>query len=142
MNKVIFKHELKDAYQIPLSSIYITDSDKDNVIIDNEKYSIDKESINTIKESLNDDKLYTDNEVLFPPVLDGTLHKILLSGNKTKEIECFNLWYWTNEEINSVKEDMNKEDLEYTKSILKLIDIIQNILDDNNIDYYILDDSE
>ena len=58
MNKVIFKHELKDAYQIPLSSIYITDSDRDNVIIDNKKYSIDKESIDTIKESLNDDKLY------------------------------------------------------------------------------------
>lgn len=92
--------------------------------------------VDTIKELLKNDKLYTDNEVLFPPMFDGSAHKILLSGNRTKEIECFNLWYWINyKRLNSVRNTSNKEDYE-------IIDAIQNILNDNDINYYILKDGE
>ena len=135
MKKVLFKHELKDAYEMPISSITIIDNTTNNVIINEKTYSIPIESINYIKEILNDEDLYSNKDVLFPPILDGTSHNIILSSNKKKEIECFNLWYWDEE---GAFDDYNKEDIKYTKLIINLINNIQNILNKNKIKFYII----
>ncbi len=139
MDKLLFKHELFDEFGLPISSISILDNGEDNVIIDDKKYTLSSDCINRIKELLSDDILYRDDEVLFPPVLDGTKHKIYLLNDKT--IEGNNLWYWIYDDaFDNIKKDVSKKHIEYTMAIVYLIMEIQNMLDENSIDYYIIDD--
>ncbi len=141
MSKTIFKHELFDAWHFPLTSIKIIDALKDNVVIDGEKYTISSDEIETIKRAIDNPNLYQKHKILFPPVLDGTEHKIVLSNEKEKKIECSNLWFWDEESaFENCEKDYKKEDIEYTKLVIETIDKIQNILYVNNIDFYILDD--
>ena len=81
-NNILFKHEMCDAWGMPLHTITILDTDKDNVITDDDKYSLSKEDINKIKKLLDNKDLYVDEEILYAPVLDGTQHKIMLSNKK------------------------------------------------------------
>lgn len=141
MNKVLFKHELKDAWMEPISSISIIDDIKYNVIINDHKLIISSNAIEDLKKLLNNDKLYSNGHVLFPPILDGTYHEILLSNDKSKRIKCLNLWYWNKKEIsNNCRKDDKPEDIEYTQLVIDLIRNIQKILNKNNIKFYILDD--
>ena len=141
MNNILFKHELLDAWMQPLSSITIVDSNTDNVIINDSKFTLSQKDIERIKELLTNKKLYSEFDVVFPPVLDGTSHKIYLAGKK--EIECSNLWYWVQENVfDSNNEINNNDDKEFTAELIKFIGEIQHILDSNNIDFYILDDED
>ena len=117
MEKVLFKHELKDAWGLPISSITILDMDKDNVMIDEDQYTLPMESINAIKELLKNPDLQLNNEILNAPVLDGTSHKIQLND---KEIDCFNLWYWNEEGAFDDYKHEKKVDIEYKKIIVTI----------------------
>lgn len=139
MSKIIFKHELKDAYGMPLGSITIKDDTKDNLIIEDEKITLSNESIEKIKELLNNKDLELNAEVVFPPVLDGTIHELFFNG---KKIECCNLWYFKDDSDYQENEVFTKDDIKYTKAIVNLINEIQNILNNNNIDFDILEGSE
>ncbi len=111
-----------------------------NVVINDEKYTIPIDDIKKIKELLNEPELYKKHKILHSPVLDGTIHNISFIGDKKIKIECNNLWYWVEEDsFNECKED-NKEDIKYTKLVVDTINTIQDILYENNIDFYILDD--
>lgn len=139
MSKIIFKHELKDAWGIPESSITIKDDTKDNLIIDDEKFTLSNDSIEKIKELLNNKDLELKAETVVPQVLDGTMHVLYFNG---KKIECCNLWYFENDSDYEENEDFTENDIKYTKAIVNLINKIQKILDDNNIDFDILEGSE
>ena len=82
--KIIFKHDLKDAWQQPLDEFYVIDSDKDNIVIINHgqkiTHSISKNDLEQIKELLNNSDLYKKFDIVFPPVLDGTSHEIYISN--------------------------------------------------------------
>ena len=136
MNNILFKHELTGAWNEPVNSITIIDNTKDNVLIYKKKYTISSDYIDQIKELLNNPILKSEGELLFAPVLDGTNHNILLS-NKIK-ISCHNLWYWDDKTL-SEHSKKEKEKYEYTKALIDLINSIQEILNKNNIDFYILD---
>ena len=143
MNKILFKHELSDSWQIPLTSIKIFDCDNNNVVIDNDKYTISNNYIEKIKKVLNNPNLYKQHDILLSPVLDGTIHDIIFSSKKDKKIECSNLWFWNEEgAFDNYKEDEKKENIEYTKLVVDTINTIQNILYENNINFYILDIDE
>ncbi len=139
MSKTIFKHELKDAYGMPLGSITIKDYTKDNLIINEEKITLSNDLIEKIKELLNNKDLELNAEVVFPPVLDGTIHELFFND---KKIECCNLWYFKYDSDYEENEVFNKEDIKYTKAIVNLIKEIQKILNNNNIDVDILEGSE
>lgn len=139
MSKTIFKHELKDAYGMPLGSITIKDYTKDNLIINEEKITLSNDLIEKIKELLNNKDLELNAEVVFPPVLDGTIHELFFND---KKIECCNLWYFKDDSDYEENEVFNKEDIKYTKAIVNLIKEIQKILNNNNIDVDILEGSE
>lgn len=143
--KIIFKHDLKDAWQQPLDEFYIIDSDIDNIVIINngEKitHSISKNDLEQIKELLNNNNLFKKFDVVFPPVLDGTSHEIYISnGNNDTEIECSNLWYWLEEEVNNDNNSIaTDEDVKYTKELVNFFKEVQKIIISNNIEYSILD---
>ena len=88
-------------------------------------------------------------DVAFPPVLDGSSHKLYISnGEQDMGIECSNLWYWFEEEIkddyesNLYDETETKEVIEYTRHLINFIKEVQHILEKNSIDYYILGTEE
>ena len=139
MSNILFKHELTGAWNEPLNSITILDDKKDNVIIDKKKYTISSEYIKKIKELLNNPILYLESDLLYAPVMDGTCHKILLSNKK--KIAANNLWYWDEETFNKCDKS-DKKEYDYTKTLIDLINNIQEIIDENNIDFYILDCEE
>lgn len=139
MKELLFKYELADAWKQPISNIVIFDKIEDNVVINGFEFTLSIEYIEKVKRLLSNEKLYEDIEMLFPPVLDGTSHEILLSYTKTKKINCFNLWYWKDANSFENCREKNKDEIEYTKLIINLIDGIQKILDEKNIDFNIID---
>ena len=144
-NKIIFKHDLKDAWQQPEDEFYILDSDKDNIVIIKHgkkyNYSISREDLESIKKLLSNSILYKNCDVVFPPVLDGTSHEIYISsGDAFREFECSNLWYWLEEEVNNDNNSIaTDEDVEYTRELVNVFRKVQKILTDNNIVHNILD---
>lgn len=137
MNNVIFKHELCDAWSMPINSIMVLDSEEDNIIIDEEKHTIPYEDIETIKESLDNPILYNKKEILSPPILDGTTHKVYLTdGSMSSKITALNLWYW----LEDSEEEYEEDKLEYTLAIVKTICDVQEELDKNSIKFNILND--
>lgn len=140
--KELFKSELHDNRSKFISSIQILDEEKDNIILKSdaleEKITLKQEELNKIKELLNNDRLYTEDEVIFAPIMDGNNNTIFFTNNiRIKHIQEPNLYYWqTNNplEYNSG----SKEDKEYTKAIIDLINDIESILKANKIKVSIL----
>ena len=143
-HKIILKHNLKDAWEQPIDEFYIIDSDKDNILIIKHgkkySYSIPKEDLESIKKLLSNDTLFKKRDIVIPPVLDGTSHEIYLSnGHDDIEIECLNLWYWLEKEVNNNNNLIaTAADVHYTKELIKLFKTIQEIITTNNITYNIL----
>lgn len=141
---IVFKHNLKDAWNVPIDEFFLINSSKDNVIIVQHKkvkyYNVAKKDIEKIIELLNkNNALFKEGDVAFPPVLDGTSHEIYISnGNEDKEISCFNLWYWLEEDVDGEYSKATELEKKYTKNMIELIREIQLILDSNNIKYKIL----
>ena len=151
---IIFKHELKDAWEQPEEEFYIINSDKNNILITKHgrkyNYTIAKEDIDKIINDLSKDNILFKNcDVAFPSVLDGSSHKLYIcDGEKNIAIDCSNLWYWFEEEISDDFNDAihNKEEtkevIEYTRHLVEFIRKIQHILEKNSINYYILGSEE
>ena len=60
--------------------------------------------------------------------------------NNDIEIECSNLWYWLEEEVNNDNNSIaTDEDVKYTKELVNVFKGIQKILFSNKIKYSILD---
>ena len=122
--KIIFRYELLNAWQKPLQFLMIKDSDKDNVILEDEKQfkvlSIASEDIKKIMEILdNNPSLFTIQDVDFPPVLDGTIHRFYFRNGLAKlDIEAFNIWYY-------LKNSKAGDD---TKLIIKVFNEIAKVL--------------
>ena len=136
---IIFDYYLGDELGIPKNRIIIFDKGKDNLITidyDNsiEKHTISSEDLNSIKESINKNNyIFTDGKVALAPILDGTTHTInVMSDNKFNSIETFNLWYWYFEK-DVMKTDASEEEKKYTKSIIDLIDDIEEVLEKYNV---------
>ena len=128
----IYKQELCDAWGKSFSKIVINDEEVDNVIVNDNKYSINYDDINEIKELFKNEDLSLNGDIVSPPVLDGDLYRIEY-GNK--DISCYNLWYWKDEEP-FVKNDMVTEnDVKLTKAVINMVNRIQDILKRNNIRY-------
>lgn len=147
-HKIILKHNLKDAWEQPEDEFYILDIDKDNILIiehgKKHSYTISKEDLESIKKMLSNNTLFKKCDVVFPPVLDGTSHEIYINnGMDDIEIECSNLWYWLEEEVNNNNNSIaTDEDVEYTKELVRLFKKVQEIIITNNITYNILDIEE
>lgn len=132
---IIFDYHLGDSIGMPENWIIIFDKKNNNVCtfdLDNglSKHTISIEDLNNIKECINKNKyIFTDGEVAYSPVLDGTTHTInVSSGNDFKSIETSNLWYWFFEG-DVMRRDISEEEKKYTKCLINLINDIQKNLD-------------
>ena len=151
-HKVLFKHELSDAWMVPINKIIVLDKKDKNIIItygyhDNYKeYSISADDIKSFKSLLMNKKLYSDSEILFPPILDGASHQLYFSNfDDSIEKDCYNIWYWNgNDLLNKMKGDEKtpQSSIDYTKMIIKIINQLQSILDKNNIKFTIIEKNE
>lgn len=147
--KIIFKHSLSDAWHLPIREFYILDDNDNNIYIyDNEndeesRFTISYENIKKIKMIMNDiNGLFSKEETLSPPILDGTIHDIYYANeNNFAEVKCFNLWFWLDENNFKMEdaEDMT-ERVRCTKDLITFIKELQLILSDNDIEYMILCD--
>lgn len=153
--KILFSHELSDAWGRPINKITILDSDKENLNIvngygyvsnSNIKYTIPISDIEKIKVILSDDKIYAHTKFLDAPILDGTQHDLYFSDlDKSIETECHNLWFWLDEKEFDDEFVLNyntKEQIEYTKLMIDVISKIQDILNHNKINFHIIDEEE
>ena len=136
---IILEYFLGDALGMPKKWVIIFDKEKDNVITVDEdnsinKYTVSSEDLKLIKECINkNDYIFTDEKVASTPILDGTTHKInVISDNRFKSIETYNLWYWYFEK-DVMKTDVNEEEKKYTKSVIDLIDDIEEVLEKYNV---------
>ena len=129
---IIYIQELCDAWGKLFSKIVISDEETDNVIVNDNRYSISYDDINEIKELLKNEDLSLNGEIVPSPVLDGNLYRISY-GNK--DIACYNLWYWKDEEPFAKSDIVTENDVKLTKAVIDLINKIQVILKKNNIRY-------
>lgn len=150
--KILFKHELSDAWQEPINKILVLDKKENNIIITHgyfdyyKEYTIPIEDINKFKELLMNETIYKRTEVLFPPILDGSSHQLYFSNmNDSVEIECYNIWYWNgNDKLDKIKVDekVSQNEIDYTKTIIKIINELQKLLDKNKIKFTIIEKND
>lgn len=144
---IIFIYELLSAWLELEEKIVIIDAEKDNVvIIDSSQnvfmyYTIGYEDIKKIKNIMsNYEIIFEDINIMSPPVLDGTQHRIYISNKfKYKFISCANIWYWFNNiNLNSEYILSSEKEKEYTKKCVEFLKEIQLILDNNCVDFKII----
>lgn len=109
MNNIIFKYVLNDAFNIPVSELYVTSDGKDNLHLikdDDEKVStINTKVINTILEKYeNEFKEAIKEKVPTAPVLDGYINEISFKVNdKIYNDTINNLCFYDDNEVDNNK---------------------------------------
>lgn len=141
---VIFKYRIDNFYIDLDNEIIILDKEQDNVYIhkkhseEYEKYSLNKEDIKLIKDKINNKALYKNDvaNLITPAVLDGNDHTIKLFNNDDYAfIYGSNLEYLCDEVYSEVKDKYEKEEIEFTKEVMDIIYMVQDILNKNNIPF-------
>lgn len=144
---IVFKHELKSAFDEPMEEFYLINAKENNVIIFNEEkqknyiYTLPYKDIQKIIETIdNNNTIFKKCDIAFSPILDGTQHELYICGSKKDiELSCYNLWYWLDDNaFNSEYIDAKLDEINYTKQIIKCINLIQEHLNNNKIKYKIL----
>ena len=109
MNNIIFKYTLKDAFNFPLSELYVTNDEKGNLHLikdDNEKViTINTKVFSTILEKYeNEFKEAIKEEVPNAPVLDGYINEISFKVNdKVYNDAINNLGFYDDNEVDNNK---------------------------------------
>lgn len=150
--KILFKHELCDAWLRPINKILVLDKKENNVIITHgyfdyyKEYTITIDDINKFKELLMNETIYKRTEVLSSPILDGSSHQLYISNlNDSIEINCYNIWYWNGKNILdkiNADEKISQNEIDYTKMIIKIINQLQSILDKNKIKFTVIESND
>lgn len=149
---IIFAHTLSNAWFNRMRTIFILDTEKDNIFtfdfIKNirKSYTISDEYINLIKDAItkSSDIIFKDIAIPDPPLFDGFFDDFYISNFKEYRfvdgVHCHNLSYFR-EDINKMyfPEKKIEEQKIYAIKLVKVIDIMQDVLNKNNIDFKILD---
>ena len=130
-DKMIFKYQLYDAWNLPLEHFVVYDLENKGLIFYSEECEESETSIelslddlNKIKELLNNNQLVKIDDLPIPPIFDGFINVFeIYSTNKTYKIECFNLDYYLEEKTDN--KDIN--------ILLDLVEKINNIVNNNYI---------
>lgn len=156
-NKILFIHKSTNTRDFSVRTILISDCNKENnVIVDEDiliadmniinnvaNYTIPINDIKKIKMILSDSTIYAHTEILDAPILDGSQHDLYFSDlDKHIETECYNLWFWLDEkefDDDLILMGKTKEKIEYTRLVIDVISKLQNILNQNNINFHIID---
>ena len=142
MKDIIFKYELKDAFEQSIKSLVVDKENKLHLMGESNKEesisTIDGDAINKVLQKYEEQFITVkDEELPFVPVMDGYINEITFNVNgKTYNDKISNLGYYDGETV-----DNNK----HLSLIFKLLDDVYDVLYKDNKaieEYFILYESE